>query len=44
MAVAVCYHARLQERNEFETSIVQHFLPPFAIPGGQERFSDEIVQ
>ena len=44
MAVAVCYHARLQKRTGFEEYIVQHFLPPFAIPGGQDRFSHEIVQ
>jgi len=44
MAVAVCYHARLQERNEFEKVIVPKFLRPFSIPGDQDRFSDEIVR
>ena len=42
MAVAVCYHARLQERDDFENSIVNEFLPPFVIPEGRQQFINEI--
>ena len=42
MAVAVCYHARLQERDQFEEVIVQYFKPPYHIPGGKEQFVEEI--
>ena len=42
MAVAVCYHARLQERNQFEEVIVKTFGPPYHIPGGREQFVEEI--
>ena len=42
MAVAVCYHARLQERDDFENSIVNEFLPPFVIPEGRLQFINEI--
>ena len=42
MAVAVCYHARLQEREDFETSIVNEFLPPFVVPEGKQQFVNEI--
>ena len=42
MAVAVCYHARLQERNQFEEVIVKNFKPPYHIPGGKEQFVEEV--
>ena len=42
MAVAVCYHARLQERTQFEEVIVQEFKPPYHIPGGRRQFVEEI--
>ena len=43
MAVAVCYHARLQERSDFEKDIVKHFLEPFTIPN-RKQFLEEIVK
>ena len=42
MAVAVCYHARLQERGDFEKFIVTQFLSPFST--SHEEFLDEIVK
>ena len=42
MAIAVCYHARLQEREQFEELIVQNFRSPYHIPGGRQQFVDEI--
>ena len=42
MAIAVCYHARLQERMEFEEIIVQKFKRPYDVPGGRQRFVEEI--
>ena len=44
MAVAVCYHARLQERGDFEEFIVTKFLEPFSIPHRKQQFLDEIVK
>ena len=43
MAVAVCYHARLQERSNFEAFIVRHFLEPFKIHD-KKQFLDEIIR
>ena len=43
MAVAVCYHARLQEREGFEIFIATEFLPPFSI-SDRKQFLDEIVK
>ena len=42
MAVAVCYHARLQDRMQFEEEIVQKFKSPYDIPGGRQQFVEEI--
>ena len=42
MAVAVCYHARLQDRVQFEEEIVQKFKSPYHIPGGRQQFVEEI--
>ena len=42
MAVAVCYHAKLQDRKQFEKVIVQSFQPPYHIPGGRQQFVEEI--
>ena len=42
MAVAVCYHARLQDRMQFEEEIVQQFKSPHHIPGGRQQFVKEI--
>ena len=43
MSVAVCYHARLQERDDFERYIVTRFLPPFSLPH-RKQFVDEIFK
>ena len=42
MAVAVCYHARLQERTDFEILIIK-FLQKFQIRD-RKQFLDEIVR
>ena len=42
MAIAVCYHARLQEREDFENSITNEFIQPFDIPEGRQQFRSEI--
>jgi len=44
MAIAVCYHARLQDRREFENFIVRRFVAPLSIPGGTKQFLDEILK
>ena len=42
LAVSVCYHARLSEREEFEERIAQKFNAPLALSGGAQQFRNEI--
>ena len=42
MSLSICYHARLQDRAEFENGVVQQFKPPLALPGGVQQFRNEI--
>ena len=42
LALSICYHARLQDRNDFECGVVQQFSPPLALTGGVQQYKDEI--
>lgn len=42
LAISVCYHARLTDRDEYEIEIVQQFSAPLELPGGQKQFQNEI--
>lgn len=42
LALGVCYHARLQERTDFEEGVVAKFTKPLALPGGAQQFRHEI--
>ena len=42
LSVSVCYHARLQKREEYENVVVKCFTGPIHLPGGVEQFRDEI--
>ena len=42
LALSVCYHARLQEREEYVDGVVQQFKSPLGIPGGAKQFCNEI--
>ena len=42
LAVSVCYHARLQDRKEYECGVVQQFKAPLGVPGGANQFCNEI--
>ena len=42
LALSVCYHARLQDREDYEEGVVKHFIGPINLPGGSEQFKDEI--
>ena len=42
LALSVCYHARLQERKEFELGVVKQFYDPLKLPGGVIQFKTEI--
>lgn len=42
LAVSVCYHARLNDREEFERQISQEFMSPLAL-SGEEQFRNEII-
>ena len=41
-SVSVCYHARLNERKEFEEQIAREFTAPLTLSGGAEQFRNEI--
>ena len=43
LAVSVCYHARLQDRKEYEERVSQKFVVPLALPGGAAQFRNEIT-
>ena len=43
LAVSVCYHARLQEREKYEQMVCVKFVPPLALPGGAIQFRNEIT-
>ena len=43
LAVHVCYHARLNERTQYEEGIVREFSPPLALIGGVEQFRNVII-
>ena len=42
LALGVCYHARLQDRRDFERRVAAEFSPPLTLPGGEQQFRDEI--
>lgn len=42
LAIGVCYHARLQDREDFEQRVAAQFSSPLALPGGAQQFRDEI--
>ena len=42
LALSICYHARLQDRNGFEEGVVQQFGELLALTGGVQQFKDEI--
>jgi hypothetical protein len=42
LSLSVCYHARLQKRDEYEEMIAQEFKGTLYLPGGSEQFRDEI--
>ena len=43
LAVSVCYHARLQERKEYEDRVSAKFVAPLALSGGAAQFRNEII-
>ena len=42
LALSVCYHARLQNRAEYEDGVATHFRGPIQLQGGAQQFRDEI--
>ena len=42
LAVSVCYHARLSDREEFEERIARKFNAPLVLSGGAQQFRNEI--
>ena len=42
LSLSVCYHARLQDREEYEEAVVSQFRPPLALTQGREQFCDEM--
>ena len=44
MALAVCYHARLTVREDYETKVCAQFKPSLNLQGGTEQFRSEITR
>ena len=42
LSLSVCYHARLQERDDYEEIIAQEFTGTLCLPRGSAQFRDEI--
>jgi len=42
LAISVCYHARLQEREDYEEGVAAQFVAPLGLPGGAAQFRNEI--
>jgi len=42
LAISVCYHARLQERKDYEEGVASQFVAPLRLLGGAAQFRDEI--
>ena len=42
ISLSVCYHARLQVRDDYEKEAVKQFRTPLDLPGGVEQFRCEI--
>ena len=44
LALGVCYHACLKNREEFRREIVQEFRPPCLLPKGPDQMADIITR
>ena len=42
LSLSVCYHARLQDRHEYETGVVKMFQSPIKLTDGPSQFRAEI--
>lgn len=44
LSLSLCYHARLEKREEYEIEVVEMFTGPIGLPGGSQaqQFRDEI--
>ncbi len=42
LSLSVCYHARLQDRQEYETGVIKKFKGPIELTDGLSQFRDEI--
>ena len=42
LAISVCYHARLQDREDYEEGVSAQFVAPLGLPGGAAQFRREI--
>ena len=42
LAISVCYHARLQEREDYEKDVTAQFIAPLSLPGGAAQFRNEV--
>eukprot|EP00731_Ephydatia_muelleri_P007093 Em0003g1341a len=44
MALAVCYHSRLNDREDYETKVCTQFKPPLILQRGSDQFRKEITR
>ncbi|VDH93225.1 ubiquitin carboxyl-terminal hydrolase 34 [Mytilus galloprovincialis] len=44
LALGVCYHACLKNRDEYRETVAPYFRPPLQLPGGAEQIEEEITK
>lgn len=42
LAISICYHARLQDREDYEKGVTAEFMVPLRLPGGAAQFRNEV--
>ena len=42
LAISVCYHARLRDREDYEEGVSAQFVAPLGLPEGAAQFRKEI--
>lgn len=42
LSLSVCYHARLDNREEYEEGVAEYFTGPIELVYGSDQFRDEI--
>ena len=44
LALGVCYHACLKNREQYREAVARYFTPPLLLPGGADQIEEEILK